>query len=290
MIRFQRRHGLDADGVVGPATLAALNVPARERVRQIDVNLERWRWLPQDLGRHYILLNIANFELAVVDDSRVTLNMRTVVGRTYRRTPVFSDRVTYMVLNPRWSVPYNIATQDILPKLKADPNYLANMNMKLFEGWGADRRELSQSDVDWSQVTARSFNYHLRQEPGPSNALGQVKFMFPNPFNVYLHDTSARELFARTERTFSSGCIRLERPLDLAEYLLSDNGKWTRADLDRAVASGVEQTVNLSAPMPVHLLYWTAWSETEGPVQFRADIYSRDAPVRDALDEPPPSG
>lgn len=288
VIAFQRRHGLDADGVVGPATLAALNVSASDRVRQIDVNLERWRWLPQDLGARYILVNIANFEMDLVEDGQVTMNMRAVVGRPYRRTPVFSDRLTYLVLNPRWSVPTGIATADILPKLRSDPNYLANQNMKVFQGWGADQRELRQSDVDWSRVTARGFNYHFRQEPGPTNALGRVKFMFPNSFNVYLHDTPSRELFNRTDRTFSSGCIRLERPLDLAAYLLGKDRNWTRGQLDAALALGTEQSVTLLEPLPVHLLYWTAWVEPDGRIQFRNDVYNRDTPVREALDEAPP--
>jgi murein L,D-transpeptidase YcbB/YkuD len=288
VLRFQRRHGLDADGVVGPATLAALNVSASDRVRMIDVNLERWRWLPQDLGRRYILVNIANFEMDLIEDGKVTLNMRAVVGRPYRRTPVFSDTMTYLVLNPRWNVPRNIATQDILPKLRADPNYMANQNMKLFQGSGAEQRELSQQDVDWNQVTAREFRYYLRQEPGPYNALGRVKFMFPNAFDVYLHDSPARELFGRTERTFSSGCIRLERALDLAEHLLSQDQDWTRQQLDAALATGREQSITLRNPISVHILYWTAWVEEDGSVQFRNDIYNRDAPVREALVEPPP--
>lgn len=287
VVEFQRRHGLDADGVVGPATLAALNVAARDRVRQIEINLERWRWLPQDLGNRYIIVNIANFELDLVEDGQVTMNMRAVVGRTYRRTPVFSDRMTYVVLNPSWNVPASIATADILPKLRTDPTYLAGQNMKLFNGWGADQRELLQSDVDWGQVPAGAFPYHIQQLPGPTNALGRVKFMFPNQFNVYLHDTPSRELFSRTDRTFSSGCIRIERPLDLAAYLLERDRGWTRSQLDSVLARGGEQTVNFTSPIPVHLLYWTAWVDADGRMQFRNDIYDRDSPVRQALDESP---
>lgn len=287
VVKFQTRHGLDADGVVGPRTLDALNVTARDRMRQIEVNMERWRWLPQDLGARYLIVNIPNFDLNLVEDGEVIMNMRAVVGRPYRRTPVFSDRMTYLVLNPRWNVPPSIATADILPKLRTDPTYLASQNMKLFRGWGADQRELAQSDVDWSRITPRSFDFHIRQEPGPGNALGRVKFMFPNRFNVYLHDTPSRELFARTDRTFSSGCIRLERPLDLAAYLLATDRHWTRQDLDAALVEGAEQTVTLSQPVPVHILYWTAWVARDGQMQFRNDVYSRDTPVRQALDEPP---
>lgn len=288
VVRFQTRHGLDADGIVGPATLSALNVSARDRVRQIEVNMERWRWLPQDLGERYLLVNIPNFELNLFEGGEVTMSMRAVVGRSYRMTPVFSDRMTYLVLNPRWNVPYSIATQDILPKLKSDPDYLKNQNMRLFQGGGGDQRELTQGQVDWTQVSPRNFNYTIRQDPGPTNALGRVKFMFPNQFNVYLHDTPARELFSRTERTFSSGCIRLERPLDLAAYLLGRDRNWSRNDLDTALARGTEQSVSLNTAVPVHLLYWTAWVEPGGRLQFRNDIYSRDTPVRMALDEPAP--
>jgi murein L,D-transpeptidase YcbB/YkuD len=288
--RFQARHGLDADGVVGPATLGALNVAARQRARQIEVNLERWRWLPQDLGQQYILVNIANFELDVMEDGQPALVMKVVVGRDYRRTPVFSDRMTYLVLSPYWNVPPSIAVQDKLPLIKKDPGYLAKQNMKIFQGWGAETREIDPWSIDWSRVTANNFSYRLRQEPGPLNALGKVKFMFPNKFNVYLHDTPSRELFAKPERTYSSGCIRLEKPIELAQYLLRDDPRWTRENILSAVERRSEQTVQLSKKIPVHLLYWTAWVTDDGATHFRKDIYGRDKKVQDALDERPPSG
>jgi len=288
--QFQERHGLDADGVVGPATLGALNVTVQQRIRQIEVNLERWRWLPQDLGQQYILVNIANFELDVMEDGRPTLVMKVVVGRDYRRTPVFSDRMTYLVLSPYWNVPPSIAVQDKLPLIKKDPGYLVKQNMKLFQGWGADTREIDPMSIDWSRVTANNFSYRLRQEPGPLNALGKVKFMFPNKFNVYLHDTPSRELFARQERTFSSGCIRLEKPIDLAQYLLRDDPRWTRENILSAVEKRSEQTVQLSKKVPVHLLYWTAWATVDGAAHFRKDIYGRDKRVQETLEEEPPSG
>ena len=288
--QFQERHGLDADGVVGPATLGALNVTVQQRIRQIEVNLERWRWLPQDLGQQYILVNIANFELDVMEDGRPTLVMKVVVGRDYRRTPVFSDRMTYLVLSPYWNVPPSIAVQDKLPLIKKDPGYLVKQNMKLFQGWGADTREIDPMSIDWSRVTANNFSYRLRQEPGPLNALGKVKFMFPNKFNVYLHDTPSRELFARQERTFSSGCIRLEKSIDLAQYLLRDDPRWTRENILSAVEKRSEQTVQLSKKVPVHLLYWTAWATVDGAAHFRKDIYGRDKRVQETLEEEPPSG
>jgi len=286
--RFQRRHGLDIDGIVGPLTLAALNVPVEERVCQIEVNMERWRWLPQNLGQRYVLINIANFELDVVENGLLVMTMRVVVGRDYRRTPVFSDKMTYLVLSPYWHVPPKLAIQDKLPLIRKNPDYLVKENIRVFQGWGAETKEIDPTSVDWSKVTAKNFNYRLRQEPGPQNALGRVKFMFPNKFDVYLHDTPSRELFAKTVRTFSSGCIRIEKPIELAEYLLAGDPKRTRAAILAGIDKRVEQTVRLPEPMPIHLLYWTAWADQDGSVQFRNDIYGRDKLLDEALREEPP--
>lgn len=285
--RFQARHGLTPDGVVGPATLRALNVPIQSRIDQIIVNLERWRWLPEDLGERYVIVNIAGFELQVVDHDETQLAMKVVVGTTYRRTPVFSGRISYIVFNPSWEVPPSIAVKDKLPLIKANPGYLAEQNFTLLQGWGADERVVDPATVDWSRITARSFPFRLRQAPGPGNALGQIKFMFPNPFSVYLHDTPSRELFARESRSFSSGCIRLENPPALAEYLLQDAG-WDADAVAAAVRAGREQTVRLKTAVPVHLLYWTTWVDADGMVQFRDDVYGRDKAVMDELRETPP--
>jgi len=287
--RFQARHGLTADGLVGRGSLTALNVPIQVRIDQIIVNLERWRWLPETLGDRYVIVNIAGFRLAVVEHGEPTLTMRVVVGRPFRRTPVFSDTIRYLVLNPSWDVPATIATQDKLPLIKENPNYLAENGFQLLQGWGADERRIDPASVDWSQVSARNFPYRLRQGPGPMNALGRVKFMFPNKFSVYLHDTPSRNLFAEDARAFSSGCIRLQAPLDLAELLLRDNPNWSRPAIDRAIAEGREQTVTLGQPLPVHLLYWTVWVDEDGVLQFRDDIYGRDGPVLNELRELPPS-
>jgi murein L,D-transpeptidase YcbB/YkuD len=286
---FQKRHGLDVDGVVGAATLRALNVPASARARRIALNMERWRWLPQELGQRHVLVNIAGFWLEVVEDQTIVLDMRVIVGRSYRRTPVFSDQISYLVFNPYWNVPSSIATRDILPQLKQNPSYLAGQNMKLFSGWGADARELDPQTIDWSRVTATSFPYRIRQEPGPNNALGMVKFMFPNRFSVYLHDTPARQLFAQSMRTFSSGCIRVENPVALAVYLLRDQPQWTPEKIKSLSSRTQEQTVRLTRPIPVHLLYWTAWVNEEGYIEFRNDIYGRDLILDNALQEDPPA-
>ncbi|NBB74958.1 MAG: L,D-transpeptidase family protein [Bacteroidetes bacterium] len=285
--RFQARHGLDEDGIVGTATLQALNVSVAARVRQIQLNMERWRWLPQDLGARHLIVNIAGFALRLVDHEQEVMRMRVVAGQPYRQTPVFSDTISYLVLNPYWHVPHRIAVEDKLPLIKQNPDYLAQQHMTLLRGWGADAKVIDPATVDWSAVTADNFPYRLRQDPGPQNALGRVKFMFPNRHNVYLHDTPSRSLFARAERSFSSGCIRLEHPLALARYLLTDQPAWTEARLQQVLDTNVERTVPLKQKMPVHLQYWTAWAEHDGTVHFRRDVYERDESLARALDEPP---
>jgi murein L,D-transpeptidase YcbB/YkuD len=285
---FQRRHGLDVDGVVGPMTLSALNVSSDDRVRQIEINMERWRWLPQDLGPRHLIVNIANFELDVVEAQQEVLTMRAIVGRDYRRTPVFSGKMTYLVLSPYWHVPPSIAVKDILPLVRKDSGYLAEKGFKVFEGWGAETKEIDPSGVDWSTVTSKNLRYRFRQDPGPGNALGRVKFMFPNKFDVYLHDTPSRDLFAKSARAFSSGCIRIEKPIELAEYVLHSDSKWNRDAILAAIDRRVEQTVQLREPIPVHVLYWTAWADVSGTVNFREDVYSRDKPLAEALGEKPP--
>jgi murein L,D-transpeptidase YcbB/YkuD len=288
VVRFQHRHGLDPDGVVGPATLAALNVTAEERVRQLVVNMQRWCWLPHDLGQSHIIVNIADFRLDVVEDGRSVLTMRAVVGKDFRQTPVFTDRMSYLVLNPFWNVPETIAIEDKLPLIKEDIGYLTRENIRVFQGWDADEAEIDPATIEWDRLSEENFPYRLRQDPGPGNALGRIKFMFPNKYNVYLHDTPAKALFTQTERTFSSGCIRIEKPIELAEYLLSDQPKWSRETVLAAIDSGIRQSVGLSRKIPVHLLYWTAWVDNNGAVHFRKDIYKRDKPIEEALSQAPP--
>ncbi|MBU1882582.1 L,D-transpeptidase family protein, partial [bacterium] len=197
---FQKRHGLEPIGYVGPQTLAALNVPARDRIRQIEINLERWRWLPQDLGKKHIIVNIADFRLFVVEEDSSILEMRVVVGRDYRRTPVFSDKMTYLVFCPYWNVPPGITINDVLPAIKKDPGYLASKNIRVFKGWDVNTVEIDPYTVDWSKVSGKNLQYRFRQDPGATNSLGHVKFMFPNKFKVYLHDTPAKELFEKQDR------------------------------------------------------------------------------------------
>ncbi len=287
VVRFQERHGLEADGVVGPASRAALNVSVDRRIQQLEVNLERWRWLPQDLGTRHVLVNIAGFQLRVMEAGEEQLQMRVVTGRPYRQTPIFSDQISYLSFSPYWNVPHSLATRDKLPEFQRNPGLVSQQGFEVFRGWGADARPIDPSTIDWNSLSARNFPYRLRQRPGPQNALGQVKFMFPNRHNVYLHDTPSQSLFQRSARGFSSGCIRVERPVELATYLLRENEGWTADRVRRAMGQSREQSVVLQEKVPVHLLYWTSWVE-DGQVQFRNDIYQRDGAVASALDAVPP--
>jgi len=287
---FQAQNGLETDGILGPQTMQALNISADQRVRQIVVNMERCRWLPQVLGNRYILVNIANFNLDVVEQEMPVLNMRVVAGKPYRRTPVFSDKITYLVINPYWGVPDSIAKKDILPKIKDDPNFLMDQKIRLFEGWGGSAREIDPNTIDWNTVTTANFTYRLQQDPGPQNALGRIKFMFPNQFDVYLHDTPSKELFAKSRRDFSSGCIRIEKPIELAEYLLRDHPDWSPEKI-RSTLTGNDlsvQTVKLLEPVNIHILYWTVWIGKDDCIHFSPDIYGRDTALDAAIDEPPP--
>lgn len=279
--RFQRRHGLLVDGVVGANTLAALNVDAEQRVRQIELNMERWRWLPEDLGRRHILVNIPGFEMSVVEDGRPVMEVPVIVGRSKRPTPVFSAQMSYLVLSPYWNVPETIALEDKLPLLRQDPYALFREGIHVYDvrtGLGVD-----PGQVNWRAVGKGNFPYRLRQDPGRGNALGSIKFMFPNPWDIYLHDTSSRHLFERSRRMFSSGCVRVAKPYELAEYLLRDDPRWTRQAIEKVARGGRERSVTLRERIPVHLLYWTVRAEEDGTVQFLDDIYQRDESLARAM-------
>ena len=271
--RFQKRHGLKEDGVVGPNTLKALNVPVEERIRQIELNMERLRWLPENLGQRHILVNIPNFTMSVMEDGKPVLDARAIVGKAKRPTPVFTGSMSYLVLSPKWNVPRSIAIKDKLPKLRKNPYALASQNIHIYNSAG---KKIDPGSVNWHAVNKRNFSYRMRQDPGPRNALGGIKFMFPNRHSVYLHDTPSRKLFSRTERTYSSGCVRINKPVELAEYLLKDNPNWNRNKIIAASKGRRERSVRLSEEVPVHLLYWTAWAEEDGTLHFRKDIYSQD--------------
>jgi L,D-transpeptidase YcbB len=276
---FQRRHGLQADGAVGAATLAALNVPVETRIDQLRANLERARWVLYDPESAFLVVNIAGFKLYLVRRGEVVWSTRVQVGQPYRRTPVFVSTIRYLVLNPTWTVPPGILRNDILPRVRENPGYLATRNIDLMDNAG---RTVDPATVDWS--SRAGVPYRFVQRAGPTNALGRVKFMFPNDYAVYLHDTPSRDLFDRESRAFSSGCIRVEEPLELARQLLG--GGWDRGRVDAAVASAKTQTVFLEEPIPVMLLYWTAEVDAPGAVSFFPDIYGFDEAVVKALAAP----
>ncbi len=280
---FQARHGLAPDGVLGPNSLRELNYTVEERIRQVELNLERWRWLPKDLGRRYILVNIADFRLQVVENDRVVMSMPVVVGTSYRKTPVFSGRMTYLEFAPFWGVPETILKEDKLPKIRANPGFVAAHHYEIVPWSGPEWARVNPWKIDWRKVDAENFPGLLRQKPGPWNPLGQVKFMFPNEFDVYLHDTSEPHLFTQRTRSFSSGCIRIERPADLAQYLLAGDDEWDCDRLLQLLNAPTPRQVRLKNPVPVHLLYWTAWVDAAGRVHFRNDFYERDADLDLAL-------
>ena len=287
VVRYQRRHGLIADGVVGPETLRWLNIPADELVNKIRLNMERWRWLARDRGKIYIVVNIADFRLDLISNDNSELSMRVIVGTNYRKTPVFSSGIEEIIVNPYWYVPPLIALQDVLPEVKKNRDYLAERKMRIYRSWDSDSPEIDPTTIDWSQVNAENFTYTFRQDPGPLNSLGKVKFLFPNKYSVYLHDTPARNLFKMTRRGFSSGCIRLERPIALADYLLKDHEEG-KEGVAEAIESGDAKVFYLSEPVPLYLIYWTAWVDHDMQINFRDDIYERDDLLREALDERSP--
>lgn len=275
--RFQVRHGLEVDGVVGRQTLAALNVTVAERIEQIKLNMERWRWLPQQLGRRYLLVNIPAYQLIAYDEGEALLSIPVIVGTRDRRTPVTTGRLHTVVFNPYWTVPRNIALRDLIPRQRRNPDYMPSHHIRVFADWNGNE-ELDPQQIDWSTVNWNHFPYMLRQDPGPKNPLGKAKFLFTNPYNVYLHDTPDEALFADNTRAYSSGCIRLEEPLRLATFLLAGAGGWGWDEkmVQQVIASGLTYDIPLSTPIPVYLLYLTAWVGKDGVTHFSRDIYDED--------------
>lgn len=267
--KFQRRHGLADDGVVSAAVVSEMNVPIDRRIRQIELNMERWRWLPRDLGERHIFVNIPDMRLDVWDHDRVPLSMRVVVGKKDTPTPIFNDTMTYLVFSPYWNVPPDIANKETLPAVMSDPGFLERTNMEVVDKSG---NLVDPASIDLTKPE----DYRFRQRPGADNSLGLVKFMFPNQYNVYLHDTPADSLFARASRSFSHGCVRVEQPEKLAEYVLGDQPDWTDDKITEAMHAGEEKTVKLKQPLPVYIAYLTARVTPDGAVQFRKDVYDVD--------------
>jgi murein L,D-transpeptidase YcbB/YkuD len=279
VMRFQARHGLAVDGVVGQRTRAALNVAVGDRVRQIAANLARLRALPDTAGQRMILINIAGFELDVIENGKAAFNSPVIVGRLSRPTPALSSAVTRIIVNPYWRVPRRIAVRDILPQIRRDPSYLWTHGFRVFDASAASQVEVVAETVDWRSLNANNFPYFLVQDPGPLNALGQVKFFLPNEQDIFIHDTPARDLFKHKSRAFSSGCIRVGKAVELAEYLLTQEGEIALEAMAEALKSGETRQIALTAPVPLYVLYLTAWTDEAGRVHFRDDIYGLDAVV-----------
>ena len=278
--RFQARTGLAIDGVIGPTTLSQLNITIQERIALVALNLERRRWMQADFGDTYIFVNLADQVLKLVKNDK-TLHAELVqVGRPYHRTPVFSDEMEYLEFNPFWNVPYSIATKEYLPKLKQNPYALQSQQIRVL----SNGRKVDPGSVPWNSYSRANFPVRLRQDPNPKNALGRVKFMFPNKFNVYIHDTPSKSKFAKDSRYFSHGCVRLKSPMDLAEKILGFQSV-TRGKIDRIVDSKKRTVVKLKEKLPVHVTYLTAWVNKDGSAHYRRDIYGRDKILAKALEK-----
>ncbi|UWQ51519.1 L,D-transpeptidase family protein [Leisingera caerulea] len=279
--RFQADHGLETDGVAGAGTLAEVNKPVSSRLKSVIVAMERERWLTPDRGERHILVNQTDFTAKIVDNGDVTFETRSVIGKNThdRRSPEFSDEMEHMVINPSWYVPRSIITKEYLPKLRNNPNAVGHIQITDRRG-----RVVNRGSADFSQYTARNFPYSMRQPPSRSNALGLVKFMFPNKYNIYLHDTPQKSLFAREVRAFSHGCIRLAQPFEFAYALLARQTEDPKAFFHRILNSGRETKVDLEQKVPVHIIYRTAVVSSKGRAEFRRDVYGRDAKIWAALE------
>ncbi len=282
VINFQKRHGLEALGTIGDQTIEVLNMPFSERIKSIEVNLERLRWLPQELPNYYCMVNIVNYELEVVENNVIARTHKVIVGKPFRKTPVFSSTMQYIVFNPTWTVPPTILKNDLIPEIIKNKEYLTRKKIDVYNSFG---EKLNPDSIDWKSKIVYSYTY--RQEPGKDNALGLVKFVFPNKFNVYLHDTPGKELFNKTERAFSSGCIRVQQPLELAEYLLKDQKGYSLQELRKITETAKTQTVILCGKPEVYLLYLTTWVDDNSQINFRKDIYERDDRLYKALNAKP---
>ncbi|NLZ17759.1 MAG: L,D-transpeptidase family protein [Desulfobulbaceae bacterium] len=283
---FQSRHGLEMDGVAGKNTIAAMNVPIGDRIEQIRANLERTRWTLHDMPASAVLVDIADFQLHYRHNGETLWSSRVMVGEPFNQTPVFRSAITYLVLNPTWTIPPGMLKNEIIPKILKDPGYLNRENLKVYD---LQDNPVNPNTIDWSRYLTRGFPYVLRQDAGPDNALGRIKFMFPNPFHVYLHDTPSKSLFGRNSRALSHGCIRVQSPLDLGRMILANDpgNSVTDKRFDLILESGKTTGISLKNPLPVFLLYTTAKGDADGGVSFSPDVYGRDAAVIEALNLPP---
>ncbi|HTM58049.1 MAG TPA: L,D-transpeptidase family protein [Candidatus Udaeobacter sp.] len=283
VMQFQADHRLDSTGVIDPATLQAMNVSPSARAGQLRVNLERARWVLGGLKDDFLLVNLPAFKAYLIQGGRNIWEARTQIGDEAKQTPTFRATLTTVVFNPDWTVPISILEEELLDDLKAGRNVLEKKGLVLYD---SQNQAVDASSIDWNSVDVDKFPYTLRQPPGPTNALGRVKFLFPNPFSIYLHDTPSRQLFATNRRTFSHGCIRLERPLELAEVLLRNQDGWNAAKIQQALSTPETQNVDLEHRIPILIVYWTVSVGASGRVHLNDDIYGLDPPLLTALDAP----
>jgi murein L,D-transpeptidase YcbB/YkuD len=272
---YQARNGLTQNGELNQNTLDALNVAPYFIAQRIALNMKRWRYLPVDMGKRYVLVNMADFRLDLIDDGISELSMKVVIGRNQRRTPVLVESISAVILAPKWNVPHRIAMRDILPAAQRNPNYLSDKHFKVFEGWQTPAQEIDLENIDWDRFNSRLNTYRMVQAPGNNNSLGDVKFVLPNDKSIYLHDTNHKELFGREMRALSSGCIRVEKPLELAHALLKDQN-WNSQLISQVIDRAQTRPVKLKKPIPVYLMYWTSWVDEKGLLQMRKDVYQRD--------------
>lgn len=272
---FQKRNGLKKTGIVDHATLERLNVPPYFMAQRIALNMKRWRYLPKEMGDRFILVNMANFRLDLIENNESQLSMKVIIGKEKLRTPVLAETISTIVLAPVWNVPHRIAKRDIIPMAKANPNYLKEHNFKIYEGWQIPAKEIPITNIDWTGFDSRENTYRFVQAPGEENSLGHVKFVIPNDQSIYLHDTNHKELFQYDMRALSSGCIRVEKPMELAHALLARQN-WDDTLIQKVVDNAQTRAVHLKEPIPVYLMYWTTWVDDKGQLQVRDDVYKRD--------------
>ncbi|WP_418138777.1 murein L,D-transpeptidase [Marinomonas sp. RS-M-Aa-14] len=280
LIRFQQRHHITADGAAGSKTIEMLNIPLKSRAKQIAYNLERWRWLPSELEANRIWVDLTNYTVDMHLNGELT-SMKAVIGKPDRKTPVFKGLMTYMVTNPTWRVPHRIARENLLPKLQADPNYLIKHRYKVYSSWSIGAKELDSTKINWKEISEDKLAFRFEQEPDEGNALGQFKFMFPNKNEIYLHDTPAKHLFREAERAFSSGCVRLEKPMAFAEAITKGNKQFN--EMNNALKTGSNTVISLPNYIPVYLVYFTVVPNANGMLEFRNDIYARDNLMEEAM-------
>ena len=281
--QFQTRHGLDADGVIGKQTVNALNIPVWKRIQQLELNLARAQSLPDMSSGRHLLVNIPAYKLYLYDNQQLAYQSNVVVGKKKHKTPIISSQLTKIILSPYWNVPKSITNNEIIPAIQRDPNYLAKNNMKLLSTSGKYAQVINPNTIDWFNIDRSNVKFRVRQEPGAGNSLGNIKFIFPNPHSVYLHDTPSRRLFALPRRAFSHGCIRVEDPFGLAESLVSNHLGWSKYDLLDLSKQSKSKSVPLDEAVPIHITYMTAWADEQGIVNFRPDIYNRDSQVLASL-------